>query len=38
MKFSANIIWLPVYLFAKSPYLRGTPGYRVVVGADPYTP
>ena len=44
-KFSANIIWLLVYLFVGSPRLRGTPGYRVVVNtavstlrcrADPY--
>ena len=31
MKFSANIIWLLVYLFVENPGLRGTPGYRVVV-------
>ena len=35
-KFSANIIWLLFYLFAENPCLRGTPGYRGVVGAAPY--
>ncbi len=35
-RFSANIIWLLFYLFAENPGLRGTLGYRGVVGADPY--
>ena len=35
-KFSANIIWLPVYLFAIIFCLREQPGFRGVVGAAPY--
>ena len=35
MKFSANIIWLPVYLFAGSSCLREQPGCRGVVDAAP---
>ena len=36
IKFSANIISATVYLFVENPGLRGTPGYRGVVGAAPY--
>ena len=33
-RFSANIIWLLVYLFVENPGLRGTPGYQGVVNGS----